>query len=1431
MSIKSPDSASSSPDDPFETSLAIFKAAADGSSEALFVKNVAGRYLYCNAATAVFVGRPCEEIVGRDDLELFGPSVAAAIRAQDHRVMATGITESKDHVITSSAGIERVCESRKSPYFDAAGNVIGVVGAARDVTAVYREKRWMRSRQAVLEQIAQGAPLPDILEGLVRLIEEENSDVVGSCLLLDRDGKRLLFGAGRNLPAAYSQAIHGVEIGPQVGSCGTAAYRGETVHVADIAADPLWVEYRELALQYGLRACVSFPIFSRKAERETVLGTFAVYRHRAGLFDEKLMTSIADVEHLACIAIENHQTVQSLQAEEARFRAFVENTSDAFMLHDASGRVIDVNQRSCEQLGYRREELVGMLPTSFDPEVTPAKLEHLLTKSRQGERQSFQSRHRRKDGSEFPVEVRLTPFVQAGERRIMSVVQDITERTQAEAELKAGERRYRELADAIPQIVWTADGSGAILHINAKVTEYTGLPADNLTGWSWDRVIHPDDLAHTVRDWTAAVQSGVPRDIEFRIRRADGAFRWHITRQVPASDASGKITTWYGTCTDVEDFKQAEADLRKTSELLRAVADGTTDAVFVKDLEGKYLLFNAAAARFAGKPVSEILGRDDTILFEPESARLVMNRDRRVMAAGVVETEEEALSVAGKLHTFLATKGPYRDERGNIIGLIGISTDITQRKQDEQAIRESEERHRLLLDSIPAYISYVDADERYRWVNRVYELWYGRPRADIIGRSVLELQGDSAYQGMQPHMRKALNGEGVRYEHHTQSADGVRRIFDTQYIPHLGEQGDILGFYVLVFDVTEERLAQVALRENEERYRTLFESCGDAVFVLSFTGRICSANPAAARMTGYSSAELLTMSIGELDSKRDADLVPERLQRLRGGETLNFEIVQRRKDGTTFPVEVVATPTRIGETDFILAFDRDISVRKATEGERDRLWNHSPDPLCIAGYDGKLKQVNPAWTRILGWSSEELVGRLWSEFVHPDDREAASIAEQKLLHGETLVGFEDRYRCKNGEYRWFSWNAIPLPDQKTIFAFVRDITRERLLADQFRQSQKMEAVGRLAGGIAHDFNNLLTVINGYSQLLLDGAPQDDALLEPLQMMHNAGRRAATLTSQLLAFSRKAIVEPKVLDLNSVVESVVGMLRRMIGEDIRLVHELQPGLEPILIDPGQLEQVLMNLAVNARDAMPQGGVLKICTSTGDLPPNVQGEATHLPEGRYVQLSVADTGHGISDEIKAQIFEPFFTTKGLGEGTGLGLATVYGAIQQAGGYVAVESQINQGTTFRIWLPAHRLPLPKSEEKPTVTSPSGMETVLVVEDEQAVRGLVCFVLKKQGYKVLEADSATAAIAVAASYQEPIHLLLTDLVMDDLGGRALAESMQATRPGISVLFMSGYTEDYVVRRGIENSRDAFLQKPFTPENLAEKIRTVLDNGLPTSN
>jgi two-component system cell cycle sensor histidine kinase/response regulator CckA len=375
------------------------------------------------------------------------------------------------------------------------------------------------------------------------------------------------------------------------------------------------------------------------------------------------------------------------------------------------------------------------------------------------------------------------------------------------------------------------------------------------------------------------------------------------------------------------------------------------------------------------------------------------------------------------------------------------------------------------------------------------------------------------------------------------------------------------------------------------------------------------------------------------------------------------------------------------------------------------------------------------------------------------------------------------------------------------------------------QAQKMEAIGHLAGGVAHDFNNLLTIISGYSDILLSRLPATDPASGLLQEIHKAGERAAGLTRQLLAFSRKQIIQPKVLDLNALANDVGKMLRRMIGEDVSLTTVLAPRLGRVKADPGQIEQVLMNLAVNARDAMPQGGKLTIETANVELDDNFTQGRPEVQPGWYVLLAVSDTGCGMTEEVKAKVFEPFFTTKEAGKGTGLGLATVYGIVKQSGGYIYVYSEPGLGTTFKIYLPLVEDGVPAgTSNSDRKTLPQGSETILLVEDEDAVRSLTRYTLQMQGYAVLEARDGEEALRVADQHQGQIHLLMTDVVMPRMGGRRVAERLAQTHPGVKALFLSGYTDDAVVRHGILEGEVAFLQKPFTPSALAQKVRDVLD-------
>jgi PAS domain S-box-containing protein len=513
---------------------------------------------------------------------------------------------------------------------------------------------------------------------------------------------------------------------------------------------------------------------------------------------------------------------------------------------------------------------------------------------------------------------------------------------------------------------------------------------------------------------------------------------------------------------------------------------------------------------------------------------------------------------------------------------------------------------------------------------------------------------------------------------------------------------------------------------------------------------------------------------------------------------------------------------------------RDVTARRRAEAVVQRsealfrlVWESAADGMRLTDPAGTVTAANPAYCRLLGLTADRLVGRPMAEAYAPARREdvmrkhrerfaARSVAAHTEIEAELWDGRARRFEVGN--------SFLDLPGEPAVLLSIfRDVTERRRLEEQVRQAQKMEAVGQLAGGVAHDFNNLLTVINGYADLLLSTLPPGDPARGPLGQIRQAGERSAGLTRQLLAFSRREVVAPQLLDPNAAVREMEEMLRRVIGEDVRLVTAPAPGVGLVLADPGQLEQVLLNLALNARDAMPTGGTLTVATEAAEVGP---AAVTGLPPGRYAVLAVSDTGCGMTDEVKARAFEPFFTTKGVGKGTGLGLAVVHGVAAQAGGAVEVQTAPGAGATFRVYLPVvgdapREVRAPPSRARAV---PRGAETVLLVEDESAVRSLLRRVLVSAGYTVLDAADGAEALRVAAAHGGPVDLLLTDVVMPGGGGRQLADALCASRPGLRVLFISGYTDDAVVRHGVTEEEVNFLHKPFTAAALAEKVREVLD-------
>ncbi len=665
-------------------------------------------------------------------------------------------------------------------------------------------------------------------------------------------------------------------------------------------------------------------------------------------------------------------------------------------------------------------------------------------------------------------------------------------------------------------------------------------------------------------------------------------------------------------------------------------------------------------------------------------------------------------------------------------------------------------------------------------------------------------------------------------------------------------------------DLTEQRRMETELRESREQYRFLFEQIADGVWRArvdppmpvgapleqqaagcAADARLVECNAAMLRMYACDRpADLLGTRLG--DSFDPADPRSREFFRtfVRGGyRASDLESYEHDRRGRPrWYLNSLVGVVEDGHLTAIWGTQRDITERKQAEeatrsarNELAALVQTTPLPIVAMRPDGVVTRWNRAAERVFGWPAEEAIGRRLVCVPEHKQHEFDTL-RNRALAGNSFTGFETQLRRRDGGAVHVSISSAALPDHDGrpagLVAIYTDITDRRRAEEelrqsqeQFRQAQKMEAVGRLAGGVAHDFNNLLTAILSYSEMLLGELPPTDPMRDDLEQIRQAGTRASELTNQLLAFSRRQLLQLRSVDLNRIVGGVDRMLRRLIGEDVELKTVLAPELRLTRADPGQLEQVILNLAVNSRDAMPNGGRLTISTANVELGEAAAARLDRMEPGAYVSLSVEDTGTGMDPEVRERIFEPFFTTKGPGRGTGLGLSTVYGIVKQVGGAIFVSSEPEVGSTFTIYLPASA----DAAETALVQTPAApvrgsSETVLLVEDEQLVRNLTREILVRNGYQVLEAADGQEALSLAAGYDGPIHLMLTDVVMPRMSGRELVEQLLPARPDMRVLYVSGYSEEAIARQGQLTPGIELLPKPFTPGVLTAKIREILD-------
>ncbi len=615
--------------------------------------------------------------------------------------------------------------------------------------------------------------------------------------------------------------------------------------------------------------------------------------------------------------------------------------------------------------------------------------------------------------------------------------------------------------------------------------------------------------------------------------------------------------------------------------------------------------------------------------------------------------------------------------------------------------------------------------------------------------------------------------------------------------------------------------------------RALISAIPDLVLVLDRNGRYLEVLTNDNRILIRPAEELLGKTIYEVFPKELAEQYHAGIL-----ETLETRQPTRREDrlhigGREIWVSATAAPIN---DDHVVVVIRDITEHKQTEEtlrQREEyfraLIENTSDIILVQNADRTLRYVSPAVERVLGYRPEEVIGRKPSDFIHPDDQPLTQKILAELLEKPGATArVEFRLYHKDGSIRTcegIGKNLLHDPAVGGIVESVRDITERRTLEAQLQQAQRLQAIGKLAGGIAHDFNNLLTTILGYCDLLLNQISAGSSFRRDVVEIRKAAGRATSLTQQLLAFARRQILEPKVIDLNTIIAEMHKMLCRLIREDIDLVTVLPPGLWRVRADPTQIEQILMNLVINARDAMPEGGKLTIETGNVILDEAYARRHAGVQPGPYVLLAVSDTGCGMDAQTLAQVFEPFFTTKQRGQGTGLGLATVYGIVKQSSGHIWAYSEPGRGTTMKIYLPRVDAPLTVIEDVPhSPPAIEASETILVVEDEEDVRNLIAEILGMKGYNLLLARHPAEAVDISRTHDGPIHLLITDVTLPEVDGRSLSEEIVQIRPSVRVLFISGYTENAIVHNGVLDEDVYFLQKPFAPEILLAKVREVLD-------
>jgi PAS domain S-box-containing protein len=1147
---------------------------------------------------------------------------------------------------------------------------------------------------------------------------------------------------------------------------------------------------------------------------------------------------------------ERKRVEEALRESEEQYRVVAETATDAIVTIDENSTILFANGAVERVFGYDASELLGkqlmMLMPEYLRHIHDAAVgRYVQTGQKHINWEAVGVPGLHKSGREIPLEISFGQFIKDGRRFFTGIARDISERKQAEEQLRRQLDFTETITASLGEGLYALDTSGRLTFMNSAAERALGWTQAELLGQKTHEIVHfqsADGISRPADDCPllGVLNSGQMIQVEGDVfTRKDGSsFPVSYTSSpiITGGQIAGAVLAFH----DITERKRAEAELRKSEAQYRRLLDTTYEGVLVFDAEMRITYVNQRLAEMVGVSVEKLIGRS-ALKFVINTSHDYIERQWQHRVEGIKEQYDLRLQRKdGSDLWVIVCATPIVGEHGEFIGSLCMMTDITERRLADEALKESEARFQSAFDHAPVGIALVAPDGRFVQINHSFGEIVGYTKEELMVSDVLSLTHKDDHVATLEHIRRLLDGEvktcqlEKRYLHKL----GHEVLALTNLSLMRDAENNPLYLIAQIQDITERKRAEEALGESEVRYRLLFESNPLPMWVYDLeTFGFLAVNEAAIQHYGYSLQEFQGMTVMDIRPLEDIPALLENISRVGDKRDEAGVWTHRKKDGTLIDVAITSHPFAFAGRASELVLAHDVTEQKhaveALQHEKEYTEHIiASAPTLIVGIapDGVTTFINRAVTSVTGYEPEEIVGQNWWRINYPATE---YVQVDRLLEefeqGRAVANYEMSLTTKNGGKRTISWNSANRSNKQgeivEVIGIGVDITDRQQLEEQLRQSQKLEAVGQLAGGVAHDFNNLLTVITGYSDLTLRRLDNKSPFRSSLEEIKKAGERAASLTRQLLAFSRKQVLQPKVLKLNAIVADIDKMLRRLIGEDIDALTLLEPSLGQVKADPGQIEQVILNLAVNARDAMPQGGKLTIETANVYLDDQYARGHTTIQPGRYVMLSVSDTGCGIDAETQARMFEPFFTTKEQGKGTGLGLSTVYGIVKQSGGHLWVYSEVGKGTTFKIYLPRVDEVIESDEARDTLAElPQGRETVLLTEDEEQVRQMIRMILEMSGYCVLEASDGEEALAIYKQHEGEIDLVMTDVVMPQMSGRELAQSLEVLHPGIKVLYMSGYTDDAIVRHGLLDQEIAFLQKPFTPDVLIRKVREVLD-------